>query len=297
MIKDLTKLANILDNSGFTKEADRVDFLIKESAAKPDTLPKEFTTWLYRSKRDNMGVDTRVYRNLQMADINNKLNKNWSAYQHLYEEWLSDKRVLSEPLGLEEAVSDGVLTPEEVSGIGEMMSERSEQLSLDWGTKKSHLTMNNIVKESIGGDEEVAEDAADLPAEHSEPSSEDSLSSIKPTKEVRNIGNEEIVASTFSLPGGAVTVWENSPYAGGAHSIYSFVVNEDQRGRGIGSRLIDIVIQEYSGDELSAQVSGMASLKVFFNKGFRPSEAPGASLHELVEMFNHNYGSLNMRLN
>jgi GNAT superfamily N-acetyltransferase len=129
-----------------------------------------------------------------------------------------------------------------------------------------------------------------------QPSFKDSSSNIKPIKEIRNISGKEIVTSTFTIPGGNIIVWENSPYAQGAHSIYSFIVDESQRGQGIGSRLIDIVIQEYSGEELSAQVSSLASLKVLFNKGFRPHEAQSADFDELIKMFNYNYGSLNMRL-
>ena len=122
------------------------------------------------------------------------------------------------------------------------------------------------------------------------------IENIKPTKTTQDIGGQEIVASTFSLPGGKLTVWENSPYAQGAHSIYSFVVDESQRGQGIGSQLIDAVIQEYPGEALSGQVSSLASLKVLFNKGFRPPGVQNVDFDELVKMFNDDYGSLNMRL-
>jgi len=122
------------------------------------------------------------------------------------------------------------------------------------------------------------------------------VENIKPTKSIQNIGDNEIVTSTFSLPGGKLIVWENSPYAQGAHSIYSFVVDESQRGQGIGSRLIDAAIQEYSGEEISGQVSSLASLKVLFNKGFMPPGIQNTDFDELVKMFNDDYGSLNMRL-
>jgi len=117
----------------------------------------------------------------------------------------------------------------------------------------------------------------------------------EPVKAVENVGGKEIISSTFSLPGGKIKVWENSPYAGGAHSIMDFVVDESQRGQGIGSQLIDAVIQAYPGEELSGQVSSLASLKVLFNKGFRPHGPPPSNFNELVEMFNDEGGSLNMR--
>ena len=122
------------------------------------------------------------------------------------------------------------------------------------------------------------------------------VENIKPTKGIENIGDNEIVTSTFSLPGGKLVIWENSPYAQGVHSIYDFVVDESRRGQGIGSQLIDAAIQEYSGEEISGQVSSLASLKVLFNKGFRPYGAQNIDFEKLVKLFNDRYGSLNMRL-
>jgi GNAT superfamily N-acetyltransferase len=113
-------------------------------------------------------------------------------------------------------------------------------------------------------------------------------------KEVQKIGNDEIVVNTFSVPGGKIVVWENSPYAGGDHSIFSFVVDESRRGVGIGSKLIGMVLKEYPGVRISGQVSGLASLKVLHNKGFTNAEKPGASFEELVETFHDNGGSIRM---
>ena len=122
------------------------------------------------------------------------------------------------------------------------------------------------------------------------------VENIKPTKGIESIGDNEIVTSTFSLPGGKLVIWENSPYAQGVHSILTFVVDESRRGQGIGSQLIDAAIQEYSGEEISGQVSSLASLKVLFNKGFRPYGAQNIDFEKLVKLFNDRYGSLNMRL-
>lgn len=123
------------------------------------------------------------------------------------------------------------------------------------------------------------------------------IESIAPVRSVEKIGKHEINVSTFSLPGGSIVIWENSPYGGGRHSIYSFVVDESQRGLGIGSKLIDNVMQAYSGEGLSGQVSSLASLKVLHNKGFRPPGAPSdVTFEELIDEFNDNGGSLNMSL-
>ena len=119
---------------------------------------------------------------------------------------------------------------------------------------------------------------------------------ISSSKEVEQIGREEITINTLTAGGGKIVIWENSPWAQGAHSIQEFKVDEDKQGQGIGSQLVDAVIKEYSGEEISGQVSSLASLKVFYNKGFKSAEAPDATFEELVEVFNNEGGSLNMRM-
>jgi len=119
---------------------------------------------------------------------------------------------------------------------------------------------------------------------------------ISSSKEVEQIGSKEITINTLTAGGGKIVIWENSPYAGGAHSIQEFVVDKDKRGQGIGSQLIDAVLEEYAGEEISGQVSSLASLKVLYNKGFRSWKAPDATFEEEVELFNNDLGSLNVRL-
>jgi GNAT superfamily N-acetyltransferase len=119
---------------------------------------------------------------------------------------------------------------------------------------------------------------------------------ISSSKEVEQIGREEITINTLTAGGGKIVIWENSPWAQGVHSIQEFKVDEDKQGQGIGSQLVDAVIKEYSGEEISGQVSSLASLKVFYNKGFKSAEAPDATFEELVEVFNNEGGSLNMRI-
>ena len=102
---------------------------------------------------------------------------------------------------------------------------------------------------------------------------------------------------TYRTPDGYITVVENSPWAGGAHSIYSFYVDEDKRGQGIGKQLVRVVMDAYPGEEISAQVSSLSSLKVFLDLGFRVPEEPDASFDRAKELFDQDYGSLNLRLN
>jgi len=56
-------------------------------------------------------------------------------------------------------------------------------------------------------------------------------------------------------------------------------------------------VQEYPGEEISGQASSLSSLKVLHNKGFANREHPNATFEELVEFFNDEGGSLNMRIN
>lgn len=101
----------------------------------------------------------------------------------------------------------------------------------------------------------------------------------------------------YRLPQGYIKIIENSPYAGGAHSVYGFYVDEEHRGKGIGKQLVKIVVDAYPDEEISAQVSSLSSLKVFLDLGFRVTEEPNASFDKAKELFNQNYGSLNVRLN
>lgn len=102
---------------------------------------------------------------------------------------------------------------------------------------------------------------------------------------------------TYRTPDGYITVFENSPYAQGAHSIYGFYVDENKRGQGIGKQLVRVVMDAYPGEEISAQVSSLSSLKVFLDLGFRVTEEPDASFDRAKELFDQDYGSLNLRLN
>ena len=102
---------------------------------------------------------------------------------------------------------------------------------------------------------------------------------------------------TYRTPDGYITVIENSPYAQGAHSIYGFYVDENKRGQGIGKQLVRMVMDTYPGEEISAQVSSLASLKVFLDLGFRVPGEPDASFDRAKELFDQDYGSLNLRLN
>ena len=119
----------------------------------------------------------------------------------------------------------------------------------------------------------------------------------------RNPGSTAVRSSTtksgnkvvrrFETEGGYLEVWENSPHAQGSNSVVNFEVDNTRRGQGIGSRLVDAVLAAYPGEEISAQVSSLASLKVFFNKGF--TDGDYSSFGDLKKEWEYWGGSLNVR--
>jgi GNAT superfamily N-acetyltransferase len=129
-------------------------------------------------------------------------------------------------------------------------------------------------------------------------SSETQGSDIEQEEGARQIGKYNIISNTFATDGGRIIIWERSPFApNNAHSIYEFVVDEDKRGQGIGTKLIEAVLEEYKDIEISGQVSSLASLKILYNKGFKNADNLNADFEELRDMFNTNNESLNMRIN
>lgn len=75
-------------------------------------------------------------------------------------------------------------------------------------------------------------------------------------------------------------------------SVIGFQVDPELRGRGIGKSLIDMAIQEYP--DIGAQVSSKASLKAFYDKGFRNPSLMNASFDDYVKEFDDWGGSLFM---
>lgn len=76
------------------------------------------------------------------------------------------------------------------------------------------------------------------------------------------------------------------------NSVIGFQVDPEMRGQGIGKGLIDMAIQEYP--DIGAQVSSRASLKAFYDKGFRNPELSDASLEDYFKEFDDWGGSLFM---
>ena len=96
---------------------------------------------------------------------------------------------------------------------------------------------------------------------------------------------------TIRTAGGRIDVqFVAAPYAPRKQSIIDFVVDEDKRGQGIGDRLLKKAMEKYT--DIGAQVSSVASLKVFHNNGFRNPDMPKGSFAEHKAEFDANGGSL-----
>lgn len=80
--------------------------------------------------------------------------------------------------------------------------------------------------------------------------------------------------------GAQVTVMENAKFAPRSNSITDFVVPEGMRGSGVGGALLDDVLSRYDPMDVSAAASSNPSVALFYNRGFRPSSNPQASLDE-----------------
>jgi GNAT superfamily N-acetyltransferase len=95
---------------------------------------------------------------------------------------------------------------------------------------------------------------------------------------------------TIKVDGGKIQIWPNAPHAPRSASVIEFVVDEDKRNQGIGDKLVKMAMHKYP--DLGAQVSSVASLKVFYNNGFRNPKIQDASFEEHIEAFKENGGSL-----
>ena len=74
-------------------------------------------------------------------------------------------------------------------------------------------------------------------------------------------------------------------------SVIEFLVPKDARGQGIGTQLLTKAVAKYP--MLGGQVSSIASLKVFWNLGFRNPRMPEASFQDHVDRMNE-YSSVFM---
>jgi GNAT superfamily N-acetyltransferase len=96
------------------------------------------------------------------------------------------------------------------------------------------------------------------------------------------------------VPHGRIDIQHKTQYSPRSQSVIDFVVDEEKRGQGIGDQLLKAAMAKYK--DLGGQVSSLASLKVFYNNGFRNPDNPNMSFEELVREFKLS-GSIFMAVN
>jgi GNAT superfamily N-acetyltransferase len=90
--------------------------------------------------------------------------------------------------------------------------------------------------------------------------------------------------------GGRIDIHIAPKHAPRKQSVVDFQVPEEKRGQGIGKQLLAKAMEKHK--DLGAQVSSLASLKVFHNAGFRSPRVPEGDFNAHKDAFKENWGSL-----
>ena len=98
----------------------------------------------------------------------------------------------------------------------------------------------------------------------------------------------------YELNGAWIDIHLKPTYAPRSQSVIEFFVPETTRGQGIGTKLLRMAMHDHN--DIGAQVSSLASLKVFYNCGFRNPELVEGTFNDHVGEFKENGGSLFMAM-
>ncbi len=98
------------------------------------------------------------------------------------------------------------------------------------------------------------------------------------------------IGITFELDGGWIDLHLKPQFSLRSQSVVEFFVPENSRGRGIGTKLLQMAMEKYH--DIGAQVSTMTSLKIFYDAGFRNPELVDSTFNDHVSEFKENGGSL-----
>lgn len=80
--------------------------------------------------------------------------------------------------------------------------------------------------------------------------------------------DEDLKIYKISNNFGSISIMEDAKYSPADNSVFEFIVDEKYRGLGVGTELLKEAMNQY--DNLGAQVSSIASLKVFLECRFAP---------------------------
>ena len=90
------------------------------------------------------------------------------------------------------------------------------------------------------------------------------------------VGNS---GTKYATNGGHIDIKHSDmKYAPRKQSVVDFQIDENKRGKGIGTKLLKHALAKH--DDIGAQVSSPASVRVFYNQGFRNPEMPKGSFED-----------------
>lgn len=104
--------------------------------------------------------------------------------------------------------------------------------------------------------------------------------------------DEELKIKRIICDYGHIEIMEDAQFSPATNSVSEFYVHDEFRGKGFGNIILKEAMKRY--EDLGAQVSSLASLKVFYNNGYRPLNKSNVEFEEVVNLFKENGGSLFM---
>lgn len=110
----------------------------------------------------------------------------------------------------------------------------------------------------------------------------------------KKLKDEQLKIYRISCYFGHIDIMEEAEFSPAENSVSDFVVNEHFRGLGYGDKILKEALNQY--DNLGAQISSVASLKVFVNNGFTGFNGE-TDFHLLKEQFDENCGSIFAKIN
>lgn len=108
----------------------------------------------------------------------------------------------------------------------------------------------------------------------------------------RLVGNK---GETLQIDGGYIDIQSPTQWSPRSQSVIDFFVDEKKRNQGMGDWLVKQAKSKYK--DLGAQVSSMASLKIFYKNGFRNPEIPHGTFEDHVKKFQMNGSSVFVAMN
>lgn len=93
----------------------------------------------------------------------------------------------------------------------------------------------------------------------------------------------DALGKRYDVDGGTMSVMENSKWSPRPNSLTNIEVDENMRGKGIASKLMDGVLENYDLDTISSAASNPITVKMLYDRGLRPYGDKDASLEDALK--------------